>query len=81
MSTTRRAFVAGSASLIATAAVSSARAQPMARAPAGRYLGELQAGVAVFVDALWVMVFASYLLAVRRAPAGDASVVSTIETV
>ena len=32
----------------------------------GRFLGD-QAGIAVFVDALWVIVFASYLLAVRRA--------------
>jgi hypothetical protein len=34
----------------------------------------------VFVDALWVMVFMSYLLAVRRAPIGDATGGSTIET-
>ena len=33
----------------------------------GRFLG-YQAGIAVFVDVLWVVVFASYLLAVRRAP-------------
>ena len=46
----------------------------------GRFLGH-QAGIAVFVDALWVMVFASYLLAVRRAPTADATVVSTIKTV
>jgi len=46
----------------------------------GRFLG-YQAGIAVFVDALWVMVFASYLLAVRRAPTGDATVGSTIKTV
>lgn len=45
-----------------------------------RFLG-YQAGIAVFVDALWVMVFASYLLAVRRAPTGDATVSSTINTV
>lgn len=46
----------------------------------GRFLG-YQAGIAVFVDALWVMVFMSYLLAVRRAPTGDATVGSTIKTV
>ena len=46
----------------------------------GRFLG-YQAGIAVFVDALWVMVFASYLLAVRRAPKADATVGSTIKTV
>jgi hypothetical protein len=46
----------------------------------GRFLG-YQAGIAVFVDVLWVMVFASYLLAVRRAPTGDATVASTIKTV
>jgi hypothetical protein len=45
----------------------------------GRFLG-YQAGIAVFVDALWVMVFMSYLLAVRRAPIGDARGGSTIET-
>jgi hypothetical protein len=42
----------------------------------GRFLG-YQAGLAVFVDALWVMVFASYLLAVRHAPAVDARLGST----
>jgi hypothetical protein len=46
----------------------------------GRFLG-YQAGIAVFVDALWVMVFVSYLLAVRQAPTGDVTVVSTIKTV
>jgi len=45
----------------------------------GRFLG-YQAGIAVFVDALWVMVFASYLLAVQRAPTVDATVGSTIRT-
>ena len=46
----------------------------------GRFLG-YQAGIAVFVDVLWVIVFASYLLAVRRAPTGDATVAATINTV
>lgn len=46
----------------------------------GRFLG-YQAGIAVFVDALWVVVFASYLLAVRRAPTSDARVAATIKTV
>ena len=46
----------------------------------GRFLG-YQAGIAVFVDVLWVIVFASYLLAVRRAPTGDAKVAATIKTV
>jgi hypothetical protein len=46
----------------------------------GRFLG-YQAGIAVLVDVLWVVVFASYLLAVRRAPTGDATVGSRIETV
>jgi hypothetical protein len=46
----------------------------------GRFL-EYQAGIAVFVDVLWVIVFASYLLAVRRAPTGDPTVAATIETV
>ena len=45
----------------------------------GRFLG-YQAGIAVFVDALWVTVFMSYLLAVRRVPTGDATGGSTIET-
>lgn len=44
----------------------------------GRFLG-YQAGIAVFVDVLWVIVFASYLLAVRRAPTGDATVAATIK--
>ena len=34
----------------------------------GRFLGH-QAGTAVVVDALWVVVFASYLVAVRRSQA------------
>ena len=46
----------------------------------GRFLG-YQAGIAVVVDALWVLVFASYLLAVRRAPTGHATVGATIKTV
>jgi hypothetical protein len=46
----------------------------------GRFLG-YQAGIAVVVDALWVIVFASYLLALRRARTGDAAVDSTIKTV
>ena len=33
----------------------------------GRFLG-YQVGIAVVVDLLWVVVFVSYLLAVRRAP-------------
>ena len=45
----------------------------------GRFLG-YQAGLAVFVDALWVMVFASYLLAVRHEPTVDATVGSTTKT-
>jgi hypothetical protein len=45
----------------------------------GRFLGH-QAGIAVIVDALWVMVFASYLLAVRHAPTVDGTVGSTIKT-
>jgi hypothetical protein len=36
----------------------------------GRFLG-YQAGVAVFVDALWVLLFASYVLAVRQPPHAD----------
>ena len=45
----------------------------------GRFLDQ-QAGIAVFVDALWVILFASYLLAVRHAPTVDATVGSTIKT-
>ena len=45
----------------------------------GRFLG-YQAGIAVLVDALWVMVFASYFLAVRRTPSGRLTVGSTIGT-
>jgi hypothetical protein len=36
----------------------------------GRFLG-YQAGIAVFVDALWVMLFASYLLAMRGTPQAE----------
>jgi len=43
----------------------------------GRFLGH-QAGIAVVVDLLWVAVFASYLLAVRRMSTGDSNVGSTI---
>jgi hypothetical protein len=43
----------------------------------GRFLG-YQAGIAVIVDLLWVMVFASYLLAVRRMPSGDPKIGLTI---
>jgi hypothetical protein len=39
----------------------------------GRFLG-YQAGIAVVVDVLWLVVFASYLLAVRRAQTGGATV-------
>ena len=46
----------------------------------GRFLG-YQAGIAVFVDVLWVIVFASNCLAVRRAPSDDATVAATIKTV
>jgi hypothetical protein len=45
----------------------------------GRFLGH-QAGIAVFVDALWVVVFASYLLTARRASIGDATAASAIKT-
>lgn len=45
-----------------------------------RFLG-YQAGIAVLVDGLWVLVFASYLVALRRAPTGDATVAATITTV
>ena len=46
----------------------------------GRFLG-YQAGIAVFVDALWVIVFASYFLAVRRTSTGGLRVGSTVGTV
>jgi hypothetical protein len=46
----------------------------------GRFLGS-QAGIAVVVDLLWVMVFTLYLLAVRRAPTGKPKVGSTIGAV
>jgi hypothetical protein len=44
----------------------------------GRFLG-YQAGIAVLVDVLWVMIFAAYLLSVRRTPAGDLKV-GSVET-
>ena len=37
----------------------------------GRFLA-YQAGIAVVVDAIWVVVFAAYLLAARRTPVGRA---------
>jgi hypothetical protein len=43
----------------------------------GRFLC-YQAGIAVFVDALWVIVFASYFLAVRRTPTVGLRVGSTV---
>ena len=46
----------------------------------GRFLG-YQAGTAVFVDALWVVVFASYLLAVRRMPIDPTAPRSTMGAV
>jgi hypothetical protein len=36
----------------------------------GHFLG-YQAGIAVLIDALWVMVFAAYFLSVRRTSTGD----------
>jgi len=39
----------------------------------GRFLG-YQAGIAVLSDVLWIMVFAAYLLSVRRTPTGDLKV-------
>ena len=46
----------------------------------GRFLS-YQAGIAILVDALWVLVFAAYVLAIRRTPMPDAHVGSTIGTV
>ena len=43
--------------------------------------GSVAAIIAVFVDALWVIVFASYFLAVRRPPTGGLRVGSTVGTV
>ena len=45
----------------------------------GRFLG-YQAGIAVVVDSLWVVVFASYLLAVRRMPMAKLKVESRVGT-
>ena len=45
----------------------------------GRFLG-YQAGIAVVVDLLWVVVFASYLLAVRRMPMDKLKVESRVGT-
>jgi len=44
----------------------------------GRFLGH--AGIAVVVDLVWVVVFAAYLLAVRRVPMADLKTSSTIRT-
>jgi hypothetical protein len=43
----------------------------------GRFLG-YQAGIAVVVDLVWVAVFATYLLALRRMPTADLKVGTTI---
>jgi hypothetical protein len=40
----------------------------------GRFLG-YQAGFAVIVDLIWVVVFAMYLLAVRRMPSADPTLI------
>jgi hypothetical protein len=45
----------------------------------GRFLG-YQAGIAVSVDLIWVVVFAAYLLAVRRIPSADRKIGTTIGT-
>ena len=45
----------------------------------GRFLG-YQAGIAVLVDTVWVMVFAAYLLSVWRTPTGDLKLGSTVGT-
>ena len=41
----------------------------------GRFLAH-QAGIAVVVDLMWVVVFAAYLLTIRRMPAADRAVVT-----
>ena len=46
----------------------------------GRFL-EYQAGVAVLIDGLWVVLFASYLLALQREPIAGETVTATITTV
>ncbi len=43
----------------------------------GRFLG-YQAGIAVLVDAVWVTVFAAYLLSVWRTPTSDLKRRSTV---
>ena len=45
----------------------------------GRFLG-YQAGIAVLVDAVWVTVFAAYLLSVWRTPTSDLKLGSTVGT-
>jgi hypothetical protein len=46
----------------------------------GRFLG-YQAGIAVLIDALWILVFAAYFVSVRRTPTGDLKVGSTLGAV
>jgi hypothetical protein len=46
----------------------------------GRFLG-YQAGIAVIVDLVWVVVFAAYLVTVRRMRVADVKVRRTVETV
>jgi hypothetical protein len=45
----------------------------------GRFLG-YQAGIAVVVDLVWVVVFATYLLALRRMSTADLKIGTTIGT-
>jgi hypothetical protein len=45
----------------------------------GRFLA-YQAGIAAFVDLVWVAVFASYLLAVRRMPKADPKIGTMVAT-
>jgi hypothetical protein len=44
----------------------------------GRFL-EYQAGIAVFVDLVWVVLFAAYLVAARRMPAPEARKSAAVE--
>ena len=57
---------------LVVASVSKATFVALVLAHGGRFLA-YQAGIAVVVDAVWVMVFVAYLVAVRRAPSIELS--------
>jgi hypothetical protein len=60
---------------VAVAGASKAIFAALVLSHGGRFLG-YQAGIAVVIDVLWVMIFAADLLSVRRTPTGDVTISS-----